>query len=133
MTAVGNDIWIDYIGGSDGWTIGQVRSFNVVGHWDIPVDTPHGLAVYGDHAVVEGGVGSSELDYSDWRRGYNLAFLPPGGGDGQLLHTFHLSDLTGDQIEGALLGRGDALFLIRDRDIFRFTVAEAIEASQRWQ
>ena len=113
MNADGNDIWICY---DYDFPLVQIRNGQVEAHWQIPVHGADAFAISGNQALFRGGYGNQDC--------YHLLNLA----DPLAVEKsrFQLRDRQGEPIKAQrVAGRGDTLFLIRERDIFNLTVDDA--------
>lgn len=113
MNACGNDVWICYY---TDFPLVQIRNGRIEADWQIPVRGADAFAISGDHALFRGG-------YKN-RDSYHLLELAQ-----QLAREksrFQLRDRQGEPIKAQrVAGRGNTIFLLRDREVFRLTVEDA--------
>lgn len=108
-----NDVWIYYY---TEFPLVLIRNGVVEAHWQIPVSGADAFAISRNHALFRGG-------YKD-RESYHLLELTQPEAREKL--RFQLRDRQGDAIKaGRVAGRGDALFLLRGREVFKLTVDDA--------
>ena len=115
MNAAGSDVWIYYY---TEFPLVLIRNGAVEAHWQIPVDGADAFAISGNHALFRGG-------YKN-RDNYHLFDLALPLAREELC--FQLRDRQGEPIKAQrVAGRGNAIFLLRDRDVFRLTVEDALQ------
>ena len=113
MNAVGDDVWICYY---TDFPLVQIRNGRIAAHWQNPVKGADAFAVSGDYALFGGG-------YDNPGRYHLMELTQPRA---KVRLRFQLRDRQKELIQAQrVAGRGDALFLLRDRELFRFTVEDA--------
>lgn len=115
MNARGEDLWIYY---DADFPLVRIRDYQVAQHWEIPISGSGAFAISGDHALFIG-------DYED-RNQYHLLEL--SGPRAAILASFKLRDRSGSIVDAdRVAGRGENLFVLRGRKVFKSSVAEAKE------
>lgn len=113
MNACGNEIWIYYY---TDFPLVLIRDGAVMAHWEVPVKGADAFAISRGYALFRGGY--------DQRDDYLLLGLTEP--TVRQRARFRLKSESGTRIKAQRVsGRGDAIFLLQDREIFRITVEEA--------
>lgn len=115
VNACGEDLWICY---DTDFPLVRIRDYQVVQHWEIPISGSGAFAISGDHALFSG-------DYED-RNQYHLLEL--SGPRAAIRASFKLHDRDGAIVDADRVAeRGENLFVLRGREVFKIGVAEAKE------
>ncbi len=115
--ADGDDLWIYYY---TDFPLVRIRDFTVRQYWEVPIEGAGELAVAGNQILLFG-------SYED-RNLHHLLELGQSR-EASPRHQFTLHDESGGLIVAQrVAGRGNTIFLMRGREIFRITVEAAKDA-----
>ena len=114
MNADGNDVWVYYY---TDFPLVLIRNGSIEAHWQIPVKGADAFAVSGNFALFRGGYDNPD----------NCHLIELAQPEAKVRLRFRLRDRHGEAIEAErTAGRGNALFLLRGREVFKVTVTDAM-------
>ena len=113
--ATARDVWFYYY---NAFPLVWLHDYKVAGVWHMPLAGSRAFAVFAGHALFYGGYDDSET--------FHLYSLEKNG-DAELLAQFDLQNENGQKIEAdRIVGRGDTIYLIQNRDLFQIDVEKAL-------
>ncbi len=114
MNVTNEDVWTCYY---TEFPLVQIRDSKVVSYWQMPLSGSHAFAVQRSHALFAGG-------YNEQNH-YRLFDLRDG--KVKLLRECKVRDREGQPIHAdRTIGRGDSIFMLRGRDVFRLSIEQVL-------